>query len=478
MPNLRLPGANAPKAPAEPAERRPIARRHDRQPVVAPDARRWWPPGGDAFPGLGRRQYAWMAGAAADVRPRMPLIGALPRPPEAPAEPLGAPVRPWPHAAALGGQGRYRMRPPADAYEHLDQHLHALQQLMQQGHPGHEPVADALLRGEAMPQADQALADLALWHAGYDAQAGRAEPRPHELQVVQALRRQLDVDLLEFLHLHEPEVIAPQLHAAGEAIIPQANTGDVHGLHRDRATRHSIARLLTRAPVYDAAACQPQHIAEILAYLAHRERQSAHFASAQDPTGAVLVAHARAALELRCPDNFLGLLDPTNTLMIDALGIDTIPMATVCAVIWDAINKLEAHSNKDAETAALRLERRDMFVRALASCMASPRDAVCAPGQAQRLAMVLQGFVPEVHIETYREICSVNQFVAYTLEGLNRHTAQPTNDEPERIRRYLDRSYLEGRAVYQGQKLAQLEEQLRDFVRLTFDIDDWAPPKL
>ena len=92
----------------------------------------------------------------------------------------------------------------------------------------------------------------------------------------------------------------------------------------------------------------------------------------------------------------------------------------------------------------------ESFVRAAAECSPRGSGLVCAPGQSQRLILVLQGFVPDVQVERYDAPVAVNTFLTQQLAYLGREIAEQENPDEQLIRRHLDEAYMAGRALYVG----------------------------
>jgi hypothetical protein len=165
-----------------------------------------------------------------------------------------------------------------------------------------------------------------------------------------------------------------------------------------------------------------------------------------------------------------------NRLVIDARGVDRVPMARICAVIWRAIDRIESPQGTPEATAALQQERRDAFVLALSRCVEDLGHIVCAPGQSQRLVLVLQGYGLGVQVEIYDAPAPVAQFV--TMQALQMQQQLGVDGPwPEgAVRRALNEACLAGYAIYQGQDRQNLQQQLVAIAELTYDLNDWQPP--
>lgn len=173
---------------------------------------------------------------------------------------------------------------------------------------------------------------------------------------------------------------------------------------------------------------------------------------------------------------FAAVTDPGNTLNVPEGGLGAVPMARVCAVIWHAIGTLAAVSQNAQETATLRADRREALVTALGECISPAGDVVCAPGQSQRLVLVLQGCTPGVQVERYDAAAPVAQFV--TAQAMSMHHKLGEGPWDLRVvRGYFDEAYLAGAALYDRAQRDDMAQQLAVLADMTYDLEDWTPPQ-
>jgi hypothetical protein len=273
-------------------------------------------------------------------------------------------------------------------------------------------------------------------------QFGRDANRPQEAPVQQI----------------EPEV--PLAHVDNGEL-----TRDVHGLGRDAATRRSVAALLRRYPapdIYDAAWSSGLWM--------KRQGKLENWRIMEDEGTSGFNVFERAVVALTSDD----FGSANNTIAIEH-GFGVQHVVRVYATVWHAIDQLQAVEDTPEANEALQIDRRRAFARALAECLPGGLNLVCAPGQTQRLLMVLQGFLPDVQIERYDAPAPVNQFLNQQLAYLAREIGDQEDPDEQLVRRHLDQAYMAGRALYVGNNLEELTQQLTDFAKLTYAINDWRP---
>jgi hypothetical protein len=280
---------------------------------------------------------------------------------------------------------------------------------------------------------------------------------------------------------HEPAGLRPQNQnvaaappAAAAGPLPRAHDANVHGLGRDAATRRALAHLLLADPDIDVAGS----LQILRDHMQTAEQERLPLSQARHRSGVSVLTAARRALGAgpQRETNVAAITHRGNRLVIDARGVDRVPMARICAVIWRAIDRIESPQGTPEATAALQQERRDAFVLALSRCVEDLGHIVCAPGQSQRLVLVLQGYGLGVQVEIYDAPAPVAQFV--TMQALQMQQQLGVDGPwPEgAVRRALNEACLAGYAIYQGQDRQNLQQQLVAIAELTYDLNDWQPP--
>jgi hypothetical protein len=294
-------------------------------------------------------------------------------------------------------------------------------------------------------------------------------------------------DALPFgVRLPVPGLIVPQLAGGAARVgagdgperLPRAvNGNDVHSMGRDRAVRRCVAVLLRRFDAVDVNAT----LGDLRQFMRQHQDGQGPLTRQRHESGCSVLNAATRVLGADVPLGRMmsdALLHPQNTLSVCTGGFEIVSMARICAVIWHAIGTLQCPQGNPLGTDGVRTERKEAFLRAMSQCLITPHLFVCTAGQSQRLVMVLQGFVPGVQVEIFDAPASVAQFVtaqALKLQG------QLGDDGPfpeDAVRRALDGVCLEGYAIYQGQQREDLEGQLRDLAWWTYDLPNWAPPRL
>jgi hypothetical protein len=225
---------------------------------------------------------------------------------------------------------------------------------------------------------------------------------------------------------------------------------------------------------------EPQATSEILeplrAYLRRLDAENGALAQRAHPAGCTVLRAAWTLLDGPVPRRgYQPLGNPAHTLDLTGEGHGIVPMARVAAILWQAIDQLP---DQTAEATAIRDERRLAFVAAMAACVDDDGSLVCAPGQAQQLVMVLQGFVPGVQVEHYDAVVAVEEFVKVEELRLRHRLGTAGPFEPEQVRARLDEIYLAGGAVYVGPERDRLRRHLRDLAHMQYDVSDWAPPNV
>ena len=268
---------------------------------------------------------------------------------------------------------------------------------------------------------------------------------------------------------------APRAQAAGrDGVLPRAQDVNVHGVGRDQATRRAVANLLVAHPHVDVAAA----LAALRAHMQQAEAQRLPLSQAQHRNGRPALEAARRVLgpAQGFGDRGATITDDGNRLNVDNQGLGVVPMARICAVIWHAIDSIESPAGTEAATEALRQERRDALVLALSRCVEDMGHIVCAPGQSQRLVLVLQGYVPGVQVEIYDAPAPVAQFVTMQAMQLQQQLGAEGPWQEDVVRRAFNEACLAGYAIYQGDDRRNLQEQLAAIAELTYDVVGWQPP--
>lgn len=269
-----------------------------------------------------------------------------------------------------------------------------------------------------------------------------------------------------------PAALAPVHPAAGN--VPRAGTQSVHGMGRDQATRRSVTPLIRRYHALDVAAT----LAEIRAYLVAVGQPGSRLAHAHHPSGQRAVSAARLALGGFAEENthFRSVAHAGNGLTIDEDNLGVQPMARVCAVMWRAIADIEVPPTDELGRERRQEERRDAFILALSRCVEADGHIVCAPGQSQRLVLILQGYVAGVQVEIYDAPAPVAQFVTMQAMGMHQRLGDEPPFDEDAVKAIFNEACMAGYAIYQGPDRVLLQDQFRALISLTYDIENWLPP--
>jgi len=271
-----------------------------------------------------------------------------------------------------------------------------------------------------------------------------------------------------------PRPLAPS--QGGPEMLPRAAAdNNVHGLGRDAAARRAMATLLHRYEALDVNDTLDDLRQFMMRHFERRGRLAVdlHESGCSVLSAAAKVLGSDVPIARMMP---LALLHPSNTLAISEQGFDVVSMARICAVIWHTIGILECPPTDPMGTEALRTERKEAFIRAMSRCLLSPTLLVCAPGQSQRLLMVLQGFVPGMQVEIFDAPAPVAQFVTAQALKLRAQLGEEGPFAAQTVRQSLDAVCLEGHALYQGKERLDMEKQLQDLAFWSYDLEGWAPP--
>lgn len=263
--------------------------------------------------------------------------------------------------------------------------------------------------------------------------------------------------------------------AAGAAPDPDAARRfargvDVHERGRDPAMRRSLSSLLARYPEVDEAAA----LDALRAELTRQQRLDSPLARRRHARGGALLAAANVALDpaARAPAGFPAVLDPSPNHMVRLDGGRQVPLRSICALVWHACEQLEDPRGTQALHEAMRQERKDALLCALGDCITSYGTRVCGPGQAQRMLMVLQGFVDGIQIEDIEEAPTPAQVETFLYQQIQADLPdEPTNAQ---VQARYDLAYRDGVARLPAAQHEQLRDGLAALAQMDHDYA-WQP---
>lgn len=251
---------------------------------------------------------------------------------------------------------------------------------------------------------------------------------------------------------------------------------DMHRRHvnvQDRGrvpnTMDSLRRLRALCPFVAHEACIDALREEIL----RQRRNNTPLSRQRHESGAPLLDAAEGALGRGGPrirPSYPAILAAENTLSF--YDGEVVSVAHVLSLVWHTIERLSARPRTKEARQRIRQERKDALLRALASCITENSSRVCSDGQAQRMLLVLQGYVKAVEIDHIERIPTVNELVPAMYPGIVAALGEAPPAQSVQAR--FDAAYREG-----GQRLPQAQHaalmgQLAELAQLDFN-HAWQP---